>query len=266
MTLTNSGTPTVQLDMPSTTPINDKVAAVDLTLKVKESVFTTSAKLDPTVSVTTPEGPVNFIKAGYTWGLLSTFSELEGPLTAEGFLNPGTTNKYKNVDWPNSGASINLTQSNGTLFDVTPNLVKDVNRFAISKLPLTGDLWSYEFTLPGHFMVKIPMMSGFDYKGTVYGQQKKLASTYFIKKAVAGDVNQDGVIDIHDAQEIQKAWETDNRAADINWDGIVDATDIKFVQSNYLKVNPYVTNSPTPVDQVNGKTLEDILKELGIAS
>ncbi len=79
-------------------------------------------------------------------------------------------------------------------------------------------------------------------------------------------MNQDGVIDIHDALEIKKVWETDNRAAHINWDGIVDATDIKFVQSNYLKVNPYVTNSPTPVDQVNGKTLEDILKELGIAS
>ena len=169
------------------------------------------------------------------------------------------------MDWPNSGASINLTQSNGTLFDVTPKLVKDVNRFAISKLPLTGDLWSYEFALPGHFMVKIPMMSGFEYEGTVYGQQKKLATSYFIKKAVAGDVNQDGVIDIFDAQEIQKAWGTDNRATDINWDGIVDATDIKFVQTNYLKVNPYVSNSPTPVDQVNGKTLEDILKELGVA-
>jgi subtilisin family serine protease len=265
VTLTNSGTPTVQLDMPSTTPINDKVAAVDLTLKVKDSVFTTSAKLDPTVSVTTPEGTVNFIKAGYTWGLLSTFSEIEGPLNAEGFLNPGTTNKYKNVDWPNSGASINLTQSNGTLFDVTPKLIKDVNRFAISKLPLTGDLWSYEFALPGHFMVKIPMMSGFEYEGIVYGQQKKLATSYFIKKAVAGDVNQDQVIDVKDALEIQKAWGTNTRAADINWDGKVDATDIKFVQSNYLKVNPYVRNSPTPVDQVNGKTLEDILNELGVA-
>ena len=131
---------------------------------------------------------------------------------------------------------------------------------------MAGDLWSYEFALPGHFMVKIPMMSGFEYEGIVYGQQKKLATSYFIKIAVAGDVNQDGVIDIHDAQEIQKVWETDNRAADINWDGIVDATDIKFVLSNYLKVNPYVTNLPTPVDQVNGKTLEDILKELGIAS
>ncbi|PUB11990.1 hypothetical protein [Paenisporosarcina sp. OV554] len=47
--------------------------------------------------------------------------------------------------------------------------------------------------------------------------------------------------------------------------GKVDATDIKFVQTNYLKVNPFVSNSPTPVDQVNGKTLEDILKELGVA-
>ncbi|TDL71018.1 hypothetical protein E2R56_18470 [Rhodococcus qingshengii] len=266
VTLTNSGTPTVQLDMPSTTPINDKVAAVDLTLRVKDSTFTTSVKLDPTVSITNSEGTSNLIKAGYTWGLLATFSELEGPLNAEGFLNSGTTNKYKNVDWPNSGASIKLTQSNGNVFDITPNLVKEVNRFAISKLPLTGDLWSYEFALPGHFMVKIPMMSGFAYKGKIYGQEKILASTYFIKKAVAGDVNQDQVIDINDALEIQKAWGTNTRAADINWDGTVDATDIKFVQTNYLKVNPYVSDTPAPVDQVDGKSLEDILNELGIGS
>ncbi|TDL66574.1 hypothetical protein E2R56_21160 [Rhodococcus qingshengii] len=61
VTLTNSGTPTVQLDLPSTTPIHDKVAAVDLTLKVKESAFSTSVKLDPTVSVTNPEGTTNLI-------------------------------------------------------------------------------------------------------------------------------------------------------------------------------------------------------------
>ncbi|WP_179194839.1 S8 family serine peptidase [Bacillus sp. EAC] len=266
VTLTNSGTPTVQLELPSTTQIQDKVAAVDLTLKVKDSAFSTSVKLDPTVSISNTEGTSNLIKAGYTWGLLSSFSELEGPLTAEGFLNPGTTNKYKNVDWPNSGASIKLTQSNGNIFDITPTLVKDVNRFAISKLPLTGDLWSYEFTLPGHFMVKIPMMSGFEYKGTLYGQEKILISNYFIKKAVAGDVNKDQVIDIKDALEIQKTWGSDTRAADINWDGKVDATDLKFVQNNYLKVNPFVNNTPSPVDQMNGKKLEDILKELGITS
>ncbi|WHZ02641.1 S8 family serine peptidase [Neobacillus sp. YX16] len=266
VTLTKSGTPTVQLDLPSTTQIKDKVAAVDLTLKVKDSAFSTSVKLDSTVSIANTEGTSNLIKAGYTWGLLSSFSELEGPLTAEGFLNPGTTNKYKNVDWPNAGASIKLTQSNGNVFDITPSLVKDVNRFAISKLPLTGDLWSWEFTLPGHFKVNIPMMSGFEYKGTIYGQEKILVSTYFIKNAVAGDVNQDQVIDIKDALEIQKAWGTNTRAADINWDGTVDATDIKFVQTNYLKVNPYVSDTPAPVDQVDGKTLEDILNELGIGS
>jgi len=266
VTLTNSSTPTVQLDLPSTTQINDKVAAVDLTLKVKDTAFTTSAKLDPTVSITNTEGTSNLIKAGYTWGLVSSFSELEGPLTAEGFLLPGTTNKYKNVDWPNSGASIKLTQSNGNVFDITPTLVKDVNRFAISKLPLTGDLWSWEFSLPGHFKVNLPMMSGFEYKGKLYGQEKILISNYFIKNAVAGDANQDQVIDIKDALEIQKAWGTNTRSADINWDGTVDATDIQFVQKNYLKVNPYLNNTPTPVKQVNEKTLEDILKELGVVS
>ncbi|MEH7513945.1 S8 family serine peptidase [Gottfriedia acidiceleris] len=264
VTLTNSSTPTVQLDLPSTTQIQDKVAAVDVTLKVKDAVFGTSINLDPTVTINNSEGTTNLIKAGYTWGLLSSFSELEGPLNAEGFLNPGTTNKYKNVDWPNSGASIKLTQSNGNVFDITPNLVKDVNRFSISKLPLTGDSWTWEFTLPGHFMVKIPMMSGFEYNGTLYGQQKKLASTYFIKEAVAGDVNQDNVIDVLDALYIQTYWGTNKREADINFDGKVDANDLKFVEKNYLKQNQYVENAPLPQKQYKSATLESIKIALGV--
>ncbi|PGL72930.1 S8 family serine peptidase [Bacillus sp. AFS055030] len=264
VTLTNSSSPTVKLDLPSATQIDDKVAAVDLTLKVKDTTFSTSIKLDPTVTINTSEGSTNLIKAGYTWGLLSSFSELEGPINVEGFLNPGTTNIYKNVDWPNSGASIKLTQSNGNVFDITKNLVKDINRFKISKLPLTGDSWTWEFTLPGHFMVKIPVMSGLEYKGTLYGQQKILISNYFIKQAVAGDVNQDNVIDVLDALYIQTYWGTSKREADINFDGKVDATDLSFVEKNYLKQNQYVENAPEPQKQYKTATLESIKIALGV--
>lgn len=83
-------------------------------------------------------------------------------------------------------------------------------------------------------------------------------------KPVGGDVNQDNVIDIHDAIAIQDAWNTNNRAADINFDEVVDANDMKFVQENYLLQNEHVKDAPVPVESTDGKTLDSILEELGL--
>ncbi|WHZ03821.1 dockerin type I domain-containing protein [Neobacillus sp. YX16] len=79
-------------------------------------------------------------------------------------------------------------------------------------------------------------------------------------------MNQDDVIDIRDALAIQQAWNKNERASDINFDGVVNAKDMQYVVNNYLKQNPDAENPPAPVEQIDGKTLQDILTELQISS
>jgi hypothetical protein len=117
-----------------------------------------------------------------------------------------------------------------------------------------------EIKIPGHFEVHSKQHIGFEYKGKLFGKNHYVNPI----DITAGDVNQDQVIDVLDAIEIQKAWKTDNRSADINFDGTVDAKDIAFVQKNYQLQNKFVENPPAPKEKHDGKTLESILEELGV--
>jgi hypothetical protein len=55
---------------------------------------------------------------------------------------------------------------------------------------------------------------------------------------MGGDVNNDNVIDIMDADYIKTYWGKEKREADINFDGGVDAKDMEFVKQLYLKSKP----------------------------
>jgi hypothetical protein len=55
---------------------------------------------------------------------------------------------------------------------------------------------------------------------------------------MGGDVNNDNVIDIMDADYIKTYWGKEKREADINFDGVVDAKDMEFVKQHYLKSKP----------------------------
>jgi hypothetical protein len=63
---------------------------------------------------------------------------------------------------------------------------------------------------------------------------------------------------------LQQYWGTNNRNADINFDNTVDAKDFKLLETNYLKENDYIVDTPTAVKEFNGKTMESIKKELGV--
>ncbi|KIL74632.1 LamG-like jellyroll fold domain-containing protein [Bacillus badius] len=88
-------------------------------------------------------------------------------------------------------------------------------------------------------------------------------------KKFIGDVNGDNVIDIKDAfflkNHIHKPGKRPEKA-DINQDGIIDAMDMKIIVQNYLSVNEQADNAPVPQEKQGGKTLEDILEELGLSN
>ncbi|WP_144555730.1 hypothetical protein [Bacillus sp. X1(2014)] len=63
---------------------------------------------------------------------------------------------------------------------------------------------------------------------------------------------------------IQKYWKTNKREADINYDGVVDEKYMHFVVNNYLMQNPWMENALKGEEKYKGKTLEDLLKEVGM--
>ncbi|MGM0852728.1 MAG: dockerin type I domain-containing protein [Bacillota bacterium] len=83
----------------------------------------------------------------------------------------------------------------------------------------------------------------------------------FYAQMQAGDINQDDVIDVKDAIEVQKHFGTDHREADINYDGTVDKMDLQYIIDNYLLQKPDVANPPAAKMEY-GKTLDDIVGEL----
>ena len=82
--------------------------------------------------------------------------------------------------------------------------------------------------------------------------------------AVAGDVNQDAMIDINDVIQAVAFYGKENKKADINQDGIVNETDIRFIEKNFLKVGPDVPKNKKPKEKLGNKGLEDFLRAIGL--
>jgi hypothetical protein len=172
--------------------------------------------------------------------------------------------KLYNADWRGAlGASIKLIDANGIEYDGSSTLAI-FGDYRISKLPVTDKPFIWELKVPGHFTMKRVIPVGVEKKGILWGQSLQYFN--FNERPGAGDVNQDDVIDIRDALAIKQAWNKNERASDINFDGVVNAKDMQYVVNNYLKQNPDVENPPAPVEQIDGKTLQDILTELQISS
>ncbi|MGM0750763.1 MAG: S8 family serine peptidase [Bacillota bacterium] len=236
----------------------DRTEVVDVKVKVQDELFYPIGYIKPTAKIINAnDEEQTLLSAGNRYNLKPTFNRVQGNLAPEGYLAEGG-GFTENRDWEKVGASIKVTNPSGYNLDAS-TLLNGTSRFEIEPLPLSKDDYTFEVSVPGHFMTKHEETFGFEYKGTLYGESETIRISL-----VGGDVNQDHVIDIHDAIAIQEASGTDNRAADINFDTVVNEKDLSFVEKNYLLQNEDATNPPAPVDSWNGKTLESIKKELGL--
>ncbi|MCP3739982.1 S8 family serine peptidase [Rossellomorea sp. BNER] len=237
----------------------DQTAVVDVTVKITDETFITGASINPTATLINGQNETStLLNAGHSIEVDPQYNAAYGYVLAEGFRNP-ENDLLEDRDWSKVGGSLKFIKSDGTEVDAT-SLIEDRGNYRVGKLPLSKDPYTLEIKVPGHFEVHSKQRIGFEYKGELFGKNHYVNPI----DITAGDVNQDQVIDVLDAIDIQKAWNTDNRAADINFDGTVDAKDIAFVQKNYLLQNEFVENPPAPKEKQDGKTLESILEELGI--
>ncbi|PEK98843.1 S8 family serine peptidase [Bacillus sp. AFS017336] len=241
----------------------DHTAVVDVTLKITDEIYTLKASINPTATVLNSQNQTSkLLNAGYNFEILPQFNAAYGRVLPDGFRTARFSPILDKKDWTKVGASLKFKESNGFTFDAT-SLIQQSGFYRVAKLPLSKDPYIVEIKIPGHFEVHHKQEIGFEYKGENYSQNMYVSYPFDLD-IKAGDVNQDNVIDVLDAIEIQNAWKTNNRAADINFDGTVDEKDIVFVKDNYLLQNKDVENPPAAKETYDGKTLESILKELGI--
>ncbi|MQR94399.1 S8 family serine peptidase [Fictibacillus phosphorivorans] len=235
----------------------DRSEVVDVKVRVQDDLFYPIGYINPTADIVDSNGQtVQLLNGGKRYQLKPTFNRVQANLAPEGYVVENG-NYIGNRDWSKVGASVQVT--NGDYKLDASNLFNGNGRLNIEPLPLSNEKYTFEVNVPGHFVTKQMNKFGYQYKGVLYGKTETISIPL-----VAGDVNQDDVIDVNDAIAIQNAWNSNNRAADINFDGTVNAKDIAFVQKNYLKQNTSVNNAPKPVTTVDGKTLASILKELGL--
>lgn len=190
--------------------------------------------------------------------ILPNFTSVNGSVQIQGLLKEnGLIDNTKDVS--KAGINVTVQDKQGTNYTGT---VEKNGQFYITGLPLTRDELTFIQDIPGHFTTYNKMPDAFKtMDDEIYGMKKRLG-TETIDLAIGGDVNKDNVIDVLDAVAIQSAWGTNTRNADINFDGIVDIKDFAFVEKNYLKQNPNVTNAPKAKKTYEGKKLETIQSEL----
>ncbi|PGS51615.1 S8 family serine peptidase [Bacillus sp. AFS041924] len=260
LTVTTTGnTSKVKLVLNGTDTISGNLPAINLKLKAKETAFALSTSINPTLSCIDELGKTASVSStGMDFQIQPNFSEIFGTLKIYGLaLTP---------DWTKVGASIRIFDAKGNVYDGSSTITK-AGDYRISKLPITDKPFTWELKVPGHFTMKRQIQIGFEKNGNISGQlllyYTGMAGSFF-DYGVAGDVNQDDVIDILDALYIQTYWGASKREADINFDGKVNSRDLEFVEMNYLQQNKYVENAPKPLKKYKSATLETIKSALGI--
>ncbi|MGD6830851.1 S8 family serine peptidase [Sutcliffiella halmapala] len=187
-------------------------------------------------------------------------SVIWGYLGPEAFLHE---EGWVNVDLHDKGVEITAISPKGEKYK--GDLVESSkSEFEIHGIPAAEETYKVVVKVPGHFESHTEVTVGEVVNGEVIGEKVRI----YPGLQLAGDVNGDQVIDVKDAfflkNHINKPGKRPLKA-DLNQDGTIDAADMTFIVQNYLSVNEMVDNPPVPKEKQGGKTLEDILEELGLS-
>ncbi|MPQ43796.1 S8 family serine peptidase [Clostridium tarantellae] len=144
--------------------------------------------------------------------------------------------------------------------------------FTFNDLPVIEEEYKIVLERPGHLKNVVNVPGGKIINDNLVGEQISLESGGMLQRAmlpVAGDVNEDGVIDVLDAYEIGKVFGQEvsniperNLYPDLTNDGVVDENDLINVLENYTKQDLLRENVKEPKLEVNGKNIQDILDDI----
>ncbi|WP_010198830.1 S8 family serine peptidase [Bacillus sp. m3-13] len=235
-------------------------AVAKLTIKVKDDNYALYTFFNNSQAsyMDLEEQSINMISTIDHVRIKPSYSKISGSIAPPKALQQeGRPSWRPGLNASNIGAEVYVVDQEGNRHDAAINTS---SQLYVEKLPLTLKEMQFIAKIPGHFTSYQEFRVGFpDDTGKVVGQWYSGIS---VGELTPGDVNEDGVIDIHDALLIEEQWGTNYRAADINFDQVVNATDLQFVLDNYLMVNASASETPVPAKEHNGRTIEDIYEEL----
>ncbi|VDG99141.1 Minor extracellular protease vpr precursor [Lysinibacillus sphaericus] len=186
--------------------------------------------------------------------IVPSTSKLEGYISPEGLLEE-TGEIFYDVDLSKIGAEIYVKAPDGEKYK---GAIESSGAFFIEDIPaLKGD-YKVVVEVPGH----LNSVSTVDLSKNVDGDWRGMWSRSYPPSNYAGDVNNDGVIDIMDVMRIVGLYGKKDKAADINIDGIVDELDIRLVEKNFLRVAK--DSKKKPVEKLGNKGINDLLKSIGL--
>lgn len=158
-----------------------------------------------------------------------------------------------------------IEDGEGNKYDLTydPN----TQEYDAMNLPKSEEEMKLITAMPGHFRKTAKFIPSRMVDGELLGKVYYLLGSEFYRFIGAGDVNGDGVIDIHDALEVEKYYgkkvDYTKTPVDFNFDGIVDAYDMDYIVYNFGEYNEQIIDRKEPELSYNGKTLDEIINALG---
>ncbi|MFJ7935678.1 S8 family serine peptidase [Sporosarcina sp. NPDC096371] len=181
-------------------------------------------------------------------------ANVEGHIIPESLMNEYGEVDY-DVDLSKIGAKVYVKSPNGKKYG--SDVQKD-GTFSIEGILAQEGEFKLIVEVPGHLdsvsRVKVAQKVDGDWRGR--------STNAYPPFNYAGDVNQDGVIDIMDVMRVVAQYGKNDKATDINQDGIVDEQDIRFIEQNFLRVGQGVDKKPA--EKLGKKGLNDFLQSIGL--
>ncbi|MBG9451213.1 peptidase S8 [Cytobacillus firmus] len=229
---------------------------LDVTFKIVSDAY-----FDNVIRFDVQQG--SYMKAGQTaataipfyntenFNLIPTHSRVQGNIQPEAFLIGKEGSQYlkPGVDYSKIGAQVFAMSPRGEKYKGT---IDNKGFYTIHGIPASTEAHTVVIDVPGHLKVMKKFIPGYSVNGEMRGQHVRLGG-----KGLAGDVNDDSMIDILDIQSIADAYGTNEPSIvpqDINQDGVVDETDIRFAEKNFLTKGPDAPAKKQPKESLgNGK-------------
>lgn len=160
-------------------------------------------------------------------------------------------------DYEALGVKVFATAKDGKVY---PGTIDQIGQYKIQNLPVSKDAYTFTIQAPGHLTTMFTLNPAYEKDGVWVGDNVRA----YNDMNAAGDVNQDGVIDIHDLMRLVAVYgKTGQPAMDINQDGVVDEADVRFIEKNFLKVGADAKGKK-PTEKLGPKGLNDFLKSIGL--
>ncbi|PUB10639.1 cohesin domain-containing protein [Paenisporosarcina sp. OV554] len=172
-------------------------------------------------------------------------------------LTEETGEVFYGVDLSKIGAKAYVKAPNGKKYG---SAIKKDGTFFIEGIPAHEGEFKLIVEVPGHLdsvsKVKVAQKIDGDWRGRW--------TRSYPPFNYAGDVNNDGLIDIMDVMRVVAQYGKADKKMDINIDGIVDELDIRLIEKNFLRVGQNAGKNKQPVEKLGKKGLNDFLQSVGL--